>query len=102
LKESSAPQRVDQIWVSDLTYVATQEGWLYVAIILDLWSRRVVGWSAGTTLEASLAVSALQMALQHRHPPAGMIHHSDRGIQYASSQYREILKQSRFHRTARI
>jgi len=95
LKQSSDPQRVNQIWVSDLTYVATQEGWLYVAIILDLWSRRVVGASSGTTLEASLAVSALQMALKQRHPPAGMIHHSDRGIQYASSQYRKILEQAR-------
>jgi transposase InsO family protein len=95
LKESSVPQKSNQIWVSDLTYVATQEGWLYVAIILDLWSRRVAVWSSGTTLEASVAVAALQMALKQRHPPAGMIHHSDRGIQYASGQYRKILAQAR-------
>jgi transposase InsO family protein len=69
LKESPAPQRANQIWVSDLTYVATQEGWLYVAIVLDLWSRRVVGWSSGASLQATLAVNALQMALKHRRPP---------------------------------
>jgi transposase InsO family protein len=91
LKESPAPQRANQVWVSDLTYVATQEGWLYVAIILDLWSRRVVGWSAGPSLQACLAVAALQMALKQRRPPAGMLHHSDRGVQYASGEYRDRL-----------
>jgi transposase InsO family protein len=91
LAKVNAPTGPNQIWVSDLTYVPTDEGWLYVAIILDLWSRQVVGWSTGTSLAASLAVGALQMALCHRQPPRGLLHHSDRGIQYASGEYRTIL-----------
>ena len=88
LAQAPAPTGPNQVWVSDLTYVATQQGWLYVAVILDLWSRRVVGWSTGPTLQSCLAVAALQMALAHRHPPKGLLHHSDRGTQYASAQYR--------------
>jgi transposase InsO family protein/transposase-like protein len=91
LARVSAPTGPNQIWVSDLTYVATGEGWLYVAIVLDLWSRQVVGWSTGASLAASLAVGALQMALCHRQPPRGLLHHSDRGIQYASGEYRTRL-----------
>lgn len=96
LKGSPAPRGANQIWASDLTYVATQEGWLYVAVILDLWSRRVVGWSTGASLHACLAVAALQMALKHRRPPGGLIHHSDRGVQYASQKYRQILSMAGF------
>lgn len=91
LAQAPAPSGPNQIWVSDLTYVATQEGWLYVAVILDLWSRRVVGWSTGPTLQACLVVAALQMALKHRQPPRGLLHHSDRGVQYASAEHRAIL-----------
>jgi transposase InsO family protein len=91
LAKVSAPTGPNQIWVSDLTYVPTDEGWLYVAIVLDLWSRQVVGWSTGASLAASLAVGALQMALCHRQPPRGLLHHSDRGIQYASGEYRTHL-----------
>ena len=89
-----APTRPDQTWVTDLTYVWTQEGWLYVAVMLDLWSRRVVGWATGETLHASLAQRALAMAVQHRQPERGLLHHSDRGVQYASRDYREQLKQA--------
>jgi transposase InsO family protein len=71
LAKVSAPTGPNQIWVCDLTYVPTDEGWLYVAIILDLWSRQVVGWSTGASLAASLAVGALPMALCHRQPPRG-------------------------------
>lgn len=91
LAQGPAPTGPNQVWVSDLTYVATQQGWLYVALILDLWSRRVVGWSTGPSLRSCLVVAALQMALRHRQPPRGLLHHSDRGVQYASAQYRALL-----------
>ena len=86
-----APTAANQTWVTDLTYVWTAEGWLYVAILLDLWSRCVVGWATGETLHARLATRALQMALQHRRPAHGLLHHSDRGGQYASGEYRAEL-----------
>jgi putative transposase len=82
----------DQVWVSDITYVPTREGWLYLAIVLDLASRLVVGWSMGTTLESQLAIDALDSALKRRRPPPGLLHHSDRGVQYASNEYRELLE----------
>lgn len=91
LTQRPAPAGPNQTWVSDLTYVWTAEGWLYVAVILDLWSRRVVGWATAATLHARLATSALAMAVQHRHPPTGLLHHSDRGVQYASGEYRNLL-----------
>lgn len=91
LAQASAPTGPNQVWVSDPTYVATQEGWLYVAVILDLWSRRVVGWSAGPSLQACLVLAALHMALRQRQPPKGLLHHSDRGVQYASADHRSLL-----------
>jgi len=91
LAAAPAPSGPNQVWVSDLTYVATQEGWLYVAVILDLWSRRVVGWSTGPSLQRCLVIAALQMALQHRWPAPGLLHHSDRGVQYASAEHRQVL-----------
>ena len=91
LAETRPPTGPNQVWVSDLTYVATQEGWLYVAVILDLGSRRVVGWSTGPSLKRGLVLAALQMALQHRRPAPGLLHHSDRGVQYASADHRRTL-----------
>lgn len=91
LAQTPVPTGPDQVWVADLTYVPTQEGWLYAAVVMDRWSRRVVGWATGDTLHASLAVNALRMALRHRRPPAGLVHHSDRGVQYASAEYRAVL-----------
>ena len=91
LAERAAPTGPNQTWVTDLTYVQTSEGWLYVAVMLDLWSRRVVGWATAETLHARLATRALQMAIQHRRPPNGLLHHSDRGVQYASGEYRSLL-----------
>ena len=91
LAETPAPTGPNQIWVTDLTYVRTDEGWLYVAVIVDLWSRCVVGWATGATLHATLALNALRMALQHRRPPCGLLHHSDRGVQYACREYRALL-----------
>jgi len=88
LAQAPPPTGPNQVWVSDLTYVATQQGWLYVAVILDRWSRRVVGWSTSASLRSPLVVAALQMALRHRQPPRGLLHHSDRGVQYASLPYR--------------
>jgi transposase InsO family protein len=79
-------------WVTDITYVWTREGWLYLAAILDLFSRRVVGWSMSEEITRQLALDALKTALLRRQPPRGLIHHSDRGSQYASSDYRRLLK----------
>jgi len=81
-------------WVTDITYIPTGEGWLYLAAILDLYSRKVVGWSMAATMETSLVQNALDMALKGRCPSAGLIHHSDRGCQYASHSYREALQDS--------
>ena len=78
-------------WVTDITYVWTLEGWLYLAVILDLFSRRVVGWSLSERLERGIALDALKMALQDRQPPQGLLHHSDRGSQYASHDYQQLL-----------
>ncbi len=83
--------RPDEVWVSDITYVATREGWLYLAIVLDLFSRRVVGWSMSHRITQSLALDALSAAILSRRPAAGLLHHSDRGSQYASTAYRELL-----------
>ena len=84
--------RPNEAWVSDITYLPTDEGWLYLASTMDLFSRRVVGWSMGQTLDASLAVDALQMAIDQRSPPAGLLHHSDRGVQYAADAFQELLE----------
>jgi putative transposase len=89
--------RLNQVWVSDITYVPTAEGWLYLAVVLDLASRRVVGWSMATTLHASLALNALRMAIRSRRPDAGLIHHSDRGVQYACTDYRALLATHGMH-----
>lgn len=91
LKVADRPTRIDQVWVSDITYVPTQEGWLYLAGVLDLYSRRLIGWAMGSGLETALPLAALLMALRHRRPPAGVVHHSDRGCQYASAAYRSAL-----------
>ena len=88
LAQVPAPTGPNQTWVTDLTYVWTAEGWLYVAVLLDLWSRRVVGWATAETLHTRLTTQALQMAVRHRQPARGVLHHSDRGVQYASGEYR--------------
>jgi putative transposase len=85
----------DRVWVVDITYVPTREGWLYLAVVIDLASRLVVGWSMGETLEASLAINALKSALERRRPAPGLLHHSDRGVQYASNEYRELLEEQK-------
>jgi putative transposase len=87
-----APTGRDQVWVSDLTYVPTAEGWLYAAVVLDRWSRRIIGWACADNLGATdTALAALRMALRHRRPPRGLLHHSDRGVQYACAEHRALL-----------
>jgi len=81
----------DQVWVGDITYVWTEEGWLYVAVLLDLYARKVVGWSMREHIDTALIAQALQMALGRRQPAAGLLHHSDRGSQYASQAYQGLL-----------
>ncbi len=84
-------EATDRVWIGDITYVPTREGWLYLAVVLDLASRRVVGWAMKTTLEASLATDALTMALWRRRPNSELLHHSDRGVQYAAGEYQALL-----------
>lgn len=91
LKGQPPPGKADAVWVADITYVDTKEGWLYVAGVLDRHSRRCVGWAMDDTLATSLPLAALDMALTQRRPPEGLVHHSDRGVQYASTAYRQRL-----------
>ena len=93
---ASEPNRV---WVTDVTAVATGEGWLYLAVMLDLFSRRVVGWATSASNDSVLALAALTIALQARKPPPGLLHHSDRGSPYASSDYRAKLRAHRLRRS---
>jgi len=86
---ASAP---DRRWVTDITYIPTRAGWLYLAAIMDLFSRRIVGWSMRTNLDTGLVLDALDMAIKARRPSSGLIHHSDRGCQYASHAYRRALE----------
>jgi len=81
----------NQVWAADITYIPTGEGWLYLAVVLDLCSRKVVGWAADDHLRAELPAAALQMALTQRRPPEGLLHHSDRGVQYACDDYQALL-----------
>ena len=85
------PRRPDQVWVADITYIAIAVGFVYMAAILDAWSRRVVGYAISRSIDARLAVAALKAAIRVRQPPKGCIHHSDRGSQYASEIYRSLL-----------
>lgn len=79
-------------WTTDITYIWTKQGWLYLAVVLDLFSRRIVGWSMQPILAKELVIAALQMALRMRQPACGLLHHSDRGSQYASNEYQQLLK----------
>ena len=87
-----APKASDQVYVQDITYIWTQEGWRYLANVIDLYSRRVVGWSMGSRMTAQLACDALRMAIWQRRTKAGLIVHSDRGSQYASHAYRHLFR----------
>ena len=91
LRKLTLPQQRDAVWVADITYVETAEGWLYVAGVMDRCTRRCIGWAMGDTLAPTLPLAALDMALKQRRPPAGLVHHSDRGVQYASAASRQRL-----------
>ena len=91
LAKDMAPDGPDQLWVADITYIAISVGFVYLAVILDAWSRRVVGYALGRTIEARLTVAALEVAIATRRPSKGCVHHSDRGSQYASERYRKKL-----------
>lgn len=86
----------NQIWVGDITYIETQEGWLYLAAILDRYSRKIVGWAMSQRIDTALVLTALDMALVHRQPARDLLFHSDRGVQYASADYRQRLAQAGF------
>jgi putative transposase len=85
-------EQADQVWVGDVTFIPTREGVLYLAVLLDLYSRRVVGWAMSSKINQPLVTDALQMAIDHRMPEAGLIHHTDQGAIYASSGYRALLQ----------
>jgi putative transposase len=91
LRELPPPTRLNQVWVTDITYLPTRDGFVYLAGIMDRCSRRIVGWAVGPTLERELVLRALRQAWQQRQPPAGCLHHSDRGSQYTSEDYRQLL-----------
>ncbi len=91
LQRDFAATRPNQKWVADLTYIRLVEGWLYLAVVLDCFSRRIVGWSLSRTIDAALVCAALEMALRRRCPQDDLVHHSDRGVQYASQAFRDLL-----------
>jgi transposase InsO family protein len=95
LNQQFSADRPDQIWLTDITYVPTAEGWLYLAVVLDLYSRRIVGWAMSDSLHRQLVIDALQMAITTRQPSPGLVHHSDRGSQYASDDYQALLTKNR-------
>ena len=83
----------NQSWVTDITYIPTNEGWLYLASVMDLYSRKIAGWAMDKTMSKELVINALKMAYYRQKPGKGLIHHSDRGVQYASNDYQKLLKQ---------
>jgi transposase InsO family protein len=88
-----SPAAINQLWVADITYIRLRTEFIYLAVVLDAFSRRVIGWALGRTLEAELALAALRIALVERQPGPGLIHHSDRGVQYASHSYTGLLRE---------
>jgi transposase InsO family protein len=92
LAERAAPDGPNQVWLQDITYIPTAQGWLYLALVLDLWSRKIVGWSMADHLRSELVVASLQMAQTQRQPAKGLLVHSDRGVQYASKETRAFLE----------
>lgn len=93
LAHTITPTAVNQLWVADITYIRLCAEFIYLAVILDAFSRRVVGWALGRTMEGQLTVAALRMALLERRPAPGLVHHSDRGVQYAARDYTDLLKE---------
>jgi transposase InsO family protein len=87
------PSAINQLWVADITYIRLRTEFIYLAVVLDAFSRRVIGWALGRTLEAELTLTALRMALAERQPSPGLVHHSDRGVQYAARSYTAMIEQ---------
>ena len=94
LDRNFTPETPNSTWASDITYIPTKEGWLYLAVTMDLFARTIVGWSMDSTMTAELPLGALHMAVSRRNPPAGLIHHSDRGSQYASQMFQTALREN--------
>jgi transposase InsO family protein len=92
LKTLGPPTRINQVWVADITYIPIQNTWAYLAAVMDRFSRKIVGWSLSPTLHATLVKDALQHALTNRRPTKGLLHHSDRGVQYASGPFQALLQ----------
>ena len=92
LKRDFAAERPDQKWLTDITYIPTREGWLYLAAVLDLYARRIIGWAMSERMTAALTINALKMAFRQRQPGAGLIHHSDQGSQYTDGTYQDLLR----------
>jgi putative transposase len=92
LDRSFSATAPNQVWLADITYIETDQGWLYLAAVMDLYSRRIVGWAMADHLRASLPLAALRMAISAQRPGVGLIHHSDRGVQYASADYRKLMQ----------
>src|SRR5262249_6252800 len=95
LASMEAPRQTDQVWAADITYIPTQQGFVYLAAILDVYSRSLVGWASSLRPDTALGVAVSSMARAHRRPPAGLIFHSDRGVQYASGAYRQMPQAAR-------
>lgn len=95
LSQAPTATAANQLWVADVTYIATAEGWLYLAAVMDLYSRQIVGWATSARNDTALVLAAWTMARQHRHPPARLLFHSDRGSQYASHDFRRALRKAR-------
>ncbi len=91
IEQDFTAKRPNQLWASDITYISTHRGWLYLAVVMDLYSRKIVGWSMSRRINRHLAIDALSMAIDARQPEGVLIHHSDRGSQYTSDDYRELL-----------
>jgi len=96
LNQNFKVQKPNEVWVADITYVPTDEGWLYLASIMDLYHRKVVGWAMSATMTKELVITAFNQAIWRYKPPEGVIHHSDRGSQYASNEYQKLLKSKGF------
>ena len=92
VKQNFSVDGPNKLWVADITYIPTDEGWLYLAAILDLFNRKIVGWAMDKTMTRQLVLKALRQAVGRERPPAGLVHHSDRGSQYASYKYQQALK----------
>jgi transposase InsO family protein len=94
LNRQFMPARANKVWATDITYIWTLQGWIYLAVVIDLYSRRIIGWNMDKHMTTALATRALTMAINLRSPAPGLVHHSDQGVQYASKEYRKLLQKN--------